>query len=181
MATSFAVSQASRAGRAGFDKAAAKNPKKAGGAGKNRRPRCFPVEFAVAERPGISAGNQRVDISGRNMRYLCQVFFEEKRLEALSTSELDALFRASADYNDLLQCSGRLALALALEPVRTATTIRIQSGRAQAMDGPFAETREQLGGVILIDATDLDEALRVAAKMPMAKLGSIEIRPVSRS
>ena len=115
------------------------------------------------------------------MRYLCQVYFEEKRLAALSTVELDALFRASADYNGLLQRSGCLALAVTLEPVRTATTIRIQSGRAQAMDGPFAETREQLGGIILIDAADLDEALRVAAKMPMAKLGSIEIRPVSRS
>lgn len=115
------------------------------------------------------------------MRYLCQVYVEEKRLEALSKSELDALSRASADYNELLQRSGCLALAVALEPVRTATTIRIRSGRAQAMDGPFAETREQLGGVVLIDATDLDEALRVAAKIPMAKLGSIEIRPVSRS
>lgn len=102
-------------------------------------------------------------------------------MEVLSKSELDALSRASADYNALLQRSGCLALAVALEPVRTATTIRIRSGRVQAVDGPFAETGEQLGGVILIDATDLDEALRVAAKMPMAKLGSIEIRPVSRS
>ncbi|MDY0884785.1 YciI family protein [Dongia soli] len=115
------------------------------------------------------------------MRYLCQLYVEEKRMAALSKIELDALLRASAEYNHLLQRSGYLALALALEPVRTATTIRVQSGRTRAMDGPFAETREQLAGIILIDATDLDAALRVAAKIPMAELGSIEIRPVSRS
>src|SRR5262249_23618272 len=115
---------------------------------------------------------------GMGMRYLCQVYVEEKRLEALSKSELDVLLRDSAGYNDLLQRSGHLSLALALEPVRTATTIRVLAGRAQALDGPFAETREQLGGFILIEAADLDDALRVAAKIPMAKLGSIEIRPV---
>lgn len=111
------------------------------------------------------------------MKYLCLVYFEEKTLEALSKMESDRLVRESLAYDEALQSSGHLIVAHALEPVRTATSLRLRSGKLSITDGPFAETKEQLGGFILIDADDLNDAIQAASKIPMARLGRIEVRP----
>ncbi len=112
------------------------------------------------------------------MKYLCLVYLEEKKRDALSKSELDALIDESLAYDEGLRKSGHYLVADALQPVQTATTIRVRNGKLSITDGPFAETKEQLGGFILIDARDLNEALQVAAKIPPARLGSIEVRPI---
>ena len=84
----------------------------------------------------------------------------------------------SLAYDDELQRGGHLIVTHALQPARTAMIVRVRSGKMSATDGPFTETKEQLGGFILIDAVDLNEAIQVAAKIPLARLGSIEVRPV---
>ena len=112
------------------------------------------------------------------MKYLFLVFAEEKELETLSKSEGDTLVREHLDYDDRLRESGHFIVAEALQPVQTATTVRIRNGRLSATDGPFAETKEQLTGFFLIDAEDLNDAIQVASKIPSLRLGCIEIRPV---
>lgn len=112
------------------------------------------------------------------MRYLCLVYFEAKDLQALSPSEGVVLTRDSLAYDQELDRAGRLVLAHALQPVSTATTVRVRDGRMSTTDGPFAETKEILGGFILVEAEDLDQAIHIAAGIPLAKLGSIEVRPI---
>ena len=112
------------------------------------------------------------------MKYLCLICIEEKKLDALSGSEFDALFREALAYEEELRRSGHFVMAQALQPVQTATTVRIRNGRVSTTDGPFAETREQLGGFFLVDARDLNEAIRVASKIPPARLGCVEVRPI---
>jgi len=112
------------------------------------------------------------------MKYLCLVYIEEKKLKALSKSEYDALVADALAYDDELQRSGHYIVSNALESVQAATTLRPRNGKVSITDGPFAETKEQLGGFILIEATDLNEALHVAAKIPPGRIGSIEVRPV---
>jgi hypothetical protein len=104
------------------------------------------------------------------MRYLCLVYLEEKRL--------DALIDESLAYDEVLRKSGHYLVSEALQPIETATTVRIRNGKLSITDGPFAETKEQLGGFILITARDLNEAIQVASKIPWARLGSVEVRPV---
>lgn len=111
------------------------------------------------------------------MKYLCLVYFEEQTLDALSKRELDSLQRESLAYDEALQCNGHLIVAHALQPVRTATSLRRRNGKLSIIDGPFAETKEQLGGFVLIDADDLNDAIQAASKIPMARLGRIEVRP----
>src|SRR5918999_4280974 len=105
------------------------------------------------------------------MKYLCLVYLEEDKLRAVPDRECMAC-------GDGLRRSGQLLAAEALEPVRTATTVRVRHGKVSVTDGPFAETREQLGGFYLIDARDLNDAIRVAAKLPSAALGTVEVRPL---
>jgi hypothetical protein len=112
------------------------------------------------------------------MKYLCLVYFEETEIDAMSQSETDACVSESLAYDEELRRSGHYIVSHALQPVRAATTLRVRNGRLATTDGPFAETKEQLGGFILIDATDLNEAIQVASKIPLAKRGSIEVRPV---
>lgn len=112
------------------------------------------------------------------MRYLCLVYFEQKTLDALSESEGAALTRESLAYNEELRKGGHYIVSNALQPVSAATTVRVRSGKMSMTEGPFAETKEHLGGFILVEARDLNEAVRIAAKIPMARLGSIEVRPV---
>ena len=112
------------------------------------------------------------------MKYLCLICIEEKKLDALSGSELDALNREALAYEDELRQSGHFVVAQTLQSVQTATTVRIRNGRVSATDGPFAETREQVGGFFLVDAKDLNEAIRVASKIPSARLGCVEVRPI---
>ena len=112
------------------------------------------------------------------MKYLCTVFLDEKKLEALSRTESEALDQESLAYDQHLKKNGQLIAAQALQPVRSATTVRLKNDKVLLTDGPFAETKEQIGGFILIDAKDLDEAIEVASKIPVIRLGGVEVRPI---
>lgn len=112
------------------------------------------------------------------MKYLCMVFCDEKKLEALSSAESQALDDESLAYDESIRKKGHLLAAQALQPVRSAVTVRIRNSKPVVTDGPFAETREQIGGFILIDAKDLQEAIEVASKIPSIRLGGIEVRPI---
>jgi len=112
------------------------------------------------------------------MKYLCLAYEEEGVLNSLSRNEWDVLRNETLEYVNELRSGGYLLTAEALQSVRTASTVRVRSGRVSLIDGPFAETKEQLGGFFLIEARDLDEAIRIASKWPSARLGSIEVRPI---
>ncbi len=113
------------------------------------------------------------------MKYLCLVYLDEKKLASISPDDPDALKDDECMvYDDALRKRGLCLASEALQPVETATTVRVRSGKVSITDGPFAETKEQLAGFYLIDARDLNEAIQVAAKIPPASAGSIEVRPV---
>ena len=112
------------------------------------------------------------------MKFLCLAYEEQRALDALSENEWHALRKETLDYVDRLQKSGRLILAQALQSATTASTLRVRSGTLSVIDGPFAETKEQIGGFFLIEAGDFDEAVQVAAQWPSARIGSIEVRPI---
>jgi hypothetical protein len=105
------------------------------------------------------------------MKYLCLVYMEEGTLNCVPDSECLA-------YGESLRKDGYHVAGEALQPVHTATTLRVRGGKVSMTDGPFAETKEQLAGFYLIDAKNLDEAVQQAAKIPPARVGSIEVRPV---
>jgi hypothetical protein len=112
------------------------------------------------------------------MKYLCIVYITESEMDALSPAADAALTAENLAYDDELRRSGQLLEAQALQRVRTATTVRIRNGKLSTTDGPFAETKEQLGGFLYIEARDLNEAIQIAAKCPMARVGTIEVRPI---
>jgi hypothetical protein len=114
------------------------------------------------------------------MKYLCMVFCDEKKLNALSESESQALDDESLAYDGDLRKRGHFVAAQALESVHAATTVRLRSGKVSVTDGPFAETNEQIGGFILIEAQDLNEAIQLASKIPSIRLGGVEVRPIKR-
>ncbi len=112
------------------------------------------------------------------MKYLCLVYVEEKILHALPSAERLRLSDESMAYCDRLQKLGQLVTASPLHPVDTATTVRVRGGKTSTIDGPFAETKEQLGGFLLLDVPDLNDAIRIAAQFPAARIGSVEVRPM---
>jgi len=112
------------------------------------------------------------------MKYLCMVYVDEKKLDAMSEAENAALDARSLAYDDVLREGRHFIAAQALQNVASATTLRIRSGKVTLTDGPFAETHEQLGGFLLIDAKDLNEAIQLASKIPAMQLGCIEVRPI---
>lgn len=112
------------------------------------------------------------------MKYLGLIYYEEAKLDALSPSEYEALIEENVAYNAQLREGGHYLDANRLEPVRTAATVRVRNGKLSATDGPFAETKEQLGGYIVLEAADLNEAIRIASRFPPARFGSIELRPI---
>jgi hypothetical protein len=112
------------------------------------------------------------------MKYLCLAYEEEQRLNALSKDEWDTLRNETLAYVEELAKGGHLIVAEPLQSVRTAITVRVRNGRVSMTDGPFSETKETLGGFFLIEAVDLNDAVRVASKWPSARFGSIEVRPV---
>lgn len=112
------------------------------------------------------------------MRYLLLVYTDPRMMDALPPGEADARMRECFAHADRLRARGRLLDSQQLEPPETATAVRIRNGRLMTTDGPFAETREQLGGFNLIEAATLEEAIRIAADIPWAQTGCIEIRPV---
>jgi hypothetical protein len=112
------------------------------------------------------------------MKYLGIAYEEERTLNDLSEGEWHALRQETLDYVQTLERSGRLILAQPLQSATRAATLRIRGGRLSVTDGPFAETKEQIGGFFLFEAASFQEALDIAAKWPSARLGSIEVRPV---
>ncbi|MGI9623548.1 MAG: YciI family protein [Acidimicrobiales bacterium] len=112
------------------------------------------------------------------MRYLMLIYSDESKEPKPGTSEFDQYFKDYNDYTDEVKEKGKYQLGQALQPVSTATTVRVRDGKATPTDGPFAETKEQLGGFYLFDCDDLDQAIEWAARIPHAANGTIEIRPV---
>jgi hypothetical protein len=112
------------------------------------------------------------------VKYLCLVYAEEKKIAALSDRDWDALVAENLELCEELRRSGHYVSASPLDPVQTAVTVRMRNGKLSTIDGPFAETKEQLGGYYLIEARDLDEATQVAGRIPGARLGSIEVRAI---
>ena len=112
------------------------------------------------------------------MKYLCIAYEEQRKLDELSKSEWQALRQETLDYDESLRKQGRLIITHALQSATTASTVRVRSGKLSVTDGPFAETKEQIGGFFLIEAGNFDEAIEVAAKWPSARIGSIEVRPI---
>jgi len=98
--------------------------------------------------------------------------------QALSMSEREEGYRDSTQLAHQLDVAGQYVAAAPLQPTSTATSVRVRGGKRVVTDGPFAETKEQLGGYFLIDATDLEEAIAIAARIPMARRGTVEVRPV---
>ena len=112
------------------------------------------------------------------MRYLCLIYDEEKKLNGMSKGESDAFMGEYFAFTQDIRDRGQYVSGEALQPVGTATTVRVRNGATVTTDGPFAETTEQLGGFYLIEARDLNEAIRLASRMPPARLGAIEVRPL---
>ena len=112
------------------------------------------------------------------MKYLCLIYDEEKKLAGMAKSEADAFMGEYGAYTESIKGSGHYLGGNPLQPVHTATTIRSRNGKVSTTDGPFAETKEQLGGYYLIEAKDLNDAIQVASRIPSVKTGSIEVRPI---
>lgn len=111
------------------------------------------------------------------MEYLCLVYLDQKRMDALSEEELQALDRASLEHDEELKQNGHYIVARALSETGNAMSVRARGGQAAITDGPFVETKEHLGGFIMIEAKDMNEALSLAAKIPVGRYGGIEVRP----
>ena len=112
------------------------------------------------------------------MRYLCLIYDDEKRRASMTKSEAEAFSGEYFALTDSLRKSGHFLGGEALQPVQSATTVRVRNGKVSTTDGPFAETKEQLGGFYLLNARDLNDAIQVASKIPSARVGSVEVRPI---
>ena len=112
------------------------------------------------------------------MKYLCLIFDDEKIWATMPKEQSDAMMGEYFAFTEDVGKSGHMIRGDALQPISTATTVRVRNGKVTTTDGPFAETKEQLGGYYLIEAKDLNEAIQIAAKIPSARIGSIEIRPI---
>ena len=113
------------------------------------------------------------------MQYLLLIYDDEKKFETMSQADQQAFSAEYGSFTQAIKTSGHFRSGEALQPISTATTVRVKDGKAMTTDGPFAETREQLGGFYLIEAANLDDAIQVAAKIPSTRVGGcIEIRPI---
>jgi len=112
------------------------------------------------------------------MKYLCLIYENEKNWETMPQSDAEAIMKEYFAFTEDIRKKGKYVAGEALQPTPTATTVRVRNGKISTTDGPFVETKEQLGGFYLIDAKDLNDAIQVAARIPSARLGSIEVRPV---
>jgi hypothetical protein len=112
------------------------------------------------------------------MKFLCLAYEEERLFHELTDEEWRALRQETLDYVESLRARGHLLEARPLQSATTAATVRVRDGRLAVTDGPFAETKEQIGGYFLIEASDFDEAVGIAAAWPSARLGTIEVRPI---
>ena len=112
------------------------------------------------------------------MQYMLLIYGNEAAMKSANPADRDAMIEAYREYTQSIIKSGNMKAGDALQPTATATTVRVRDGKTLTTDGPFAETREQLGGYYLVEAKDLDEATKLAARIPGAHVGSIEVRPV---
>ena len=112
------------------------------------------------------------------MRYMLLIYDDEKVWERMSETERRQLFGEYMQFTEQIKATGHYVSGAPLQPVSTATSVRLRNDQQLVTDGPFAETREQLGGYYLVNARDLDEAIAVAARIPSARIGTIEVRPV---
>ena len=112
------------------------------------------------------------------MKYLCLIYENEKNWETMPPADGEAIMNEYFTFTADIRKSGKYIAGEALQPTPTATTVRVRNGKVSTTDGPFAETKEQLGGFYLIEAKDLNDAIQVASRIPSARLGSIEVRPV---
>jgi hypothetical protein len=113
------------------------------------------------------------------MKYICLAYADPKRRETMSEGERNAFVDECFTYDDVLRQNGHLAGGDALQGVENPTTLRFQNGKVSVTDGPFAETKEQLGGILVLEAKDLDQAIQLMSKHPGVKAGPIEIRPTA--
>ena len=113
------------------------------------------------------------------MKYVCLGYMDEKKWDAMSESERNAFMDECFAYDDVLRKNGHFVGGEALESARNAATVRFHNGRVTVTDGPFAETKEQLGGILLLEARDLNDAIQLMSKHPGVRGGSFEIRPVA--
>jgi hypothetical protein len=112
------------------------------------------------------------------MKYLCLIYDDETMWQSMPREQADAMLGEYHALTSDIQKSGHYLGANALQPTQTATTVRVRNGKLSSTDGPFAETKEQLGGYYLIEAKDLNEAIQIAGRIPSARFGSIEVRPI---
>ena len=112
------------------------------------------------------------------MKYLCLIYDDESKRGTMSKEQTAAIHGEYGAFTEAIKKSGQFLGGEALQPTQTATTVRVRQGKISTTDGPFAETKEQLGGFYLINATDLNEAIQVASRIPSARTGSIEVRPI---
>jgi hypothetical protein len=112
------------------------------------------------------------------MKYLCLCYHDEQVIDGLSQADWAEMMDETMSYLDTLKESGQLVDARPLQSVRNATSVRVRNDRITTTDGPFAETKEQLGGYFMVEARDLNEAIQIAAKWPGARNGTVEVRPV---
>ncbi len=112
------------------------------------------------------------------MKYLCMIYTEESQLGKIPKDQMDSMIKEYMAFTEDIKKSGQYIGGNPLQPTQTATTVRVRQGKISTTDGPFAETKEQLGGYYLINAKDLNEAIQVAARIPGARVGSIEVRPI---
>lgn len=112
------------------------------------------------------------------MKYLCLIYSEEGAWAKLSKSEADGMMKEYGVFTESIVKSGQYVGGFQLGPISAATTVRIRNGKLSTTDGPFAETKEQLGGYYLVEAKDLNEAIQIASRIPSARMGCVEVRPV---
>jgi hypothetical protein len=114
------------------------------------------------------------------MKFLCLIYNDPADLEALPEGKFDELMKECIAYDDELREKGKFVQAVFLQPAKAAVTLRTRGGRLSRTDGPFAETKELLGGFQIIEARDMDEALEIASRIPWHQTGSIEVRPIGQ-
>ena len=112
------------------------------------------------------------------MKYLCLIYQDESAVNKMTKTDGGKIHAEYLAFTDEIKKSGRYLGSHGLQPTQTATTVRVRNGKLLTTDGPYAETKEQLGGYFLIEAGDLNEAIQIASKIPSARIGSVEVRPV---
>jgi hypothetical protein len=139
--------------------------------------------FGRFRRRGLSIPARSVRLLGNPnpetpMQYLLLIYDDEKATMSMSQEAQGRFMGEYMEFTESIKKSGNMVAGDALQPTSTATTVRVRDGKTLTTDGPFAETREQLGGYYLVEAKNLDEAIAIAARIPSAKMGSIEVRPI---